>query len=154
MSFLRQILGDPENQQRIQDFINRYQQGPPEEGYSGEEVVNQYQQVAPRLAQQDYVQAAQAAFSRMTPEQRSQFMQYLQQQAQQQNVPLPVPAGAPAGQEQDPGILAQIAGALNQQQPGGLAQLLGGGGGAENPVVKAVLAGITALAAQKVLSVR
>jgi hypothetical protein len=75
---------------------------------------------------------------------------------------------------QDPGYLSQMAGQMNQQQPGLLGQILsgalgsgmGGGFGAgmsggtggqgmlNNPVAKAALAGIAAIAVKKMMSGR
>jgi hypothetical protein len=58
---------------------------------------------------------------------------------------------------QDPGYLAQVTGGMQQRQPGMLEQLLGGGGGGgggrggmlSNPLAKATLAGVAAMAVKK-----
>ena len=89
MSILQQLLGGGQQRQDYQDFVNRYEQGPPHNGYSDQEVIDRYQQVAPQLPPQTYQQAAQAAFERMSPEERGQFAQYVQRQAQQQGMALP-----------------------------------------------------------------
>jgi hypothetical protein len=91
-----------------------------------------------------------------------QLAQYLQQQAQQQNVPFPHQGGTEAFQ--DPGYLAQVTGQMHQQQPGILGQLLGsalgGGGGAggqsmlDSPIAKAALAGIAAMAVKQMMGNR
>jgi hypothetical protein len=156
MGLLDQLMGGGAQQDDFQDFVKRYQQGSPEEGYSDQEVLKRYQQVAPNVSQQDYVQAAQQAFERLTPEQRAQFAQYLQQQAQQQNVPLKGLSDTDG--EPDSGSLAKVTGQLHQQEPGLLGQLLGGGGGGSaagmlnNPIAKAALAGIAAMAAQRLMN--
>lgn len=156
MSFLQQLLGSSQHRQDYQDFVNRYQQGAPAEGYSDQEVANRYQQVAPQLPQQDYIQAAEAAFERMSPDERSKFGQFLQQQAQQQNIVAPNAQAATPQQLQNPGFLAQLTGQVHQQAPGLLGQLLGGGsgGGLNNTIAKAALAGITAMAAQRMMNHR
>jgi len=113
---------------------------------------------APQLPTQDYQRAAQEAFSRMSPQERIQFGQYLQQQAQTQGTPV---AGFGQGVAQeaygDSDYLAQQTAQLNQQQPGLLTQLLGGGGTGgvgsmlASPVAKAALAGIAAMAVSKAM---
>jgi hypothetical protein len=159
-NLLGQLLGNNQQRQEYQDFVNRYQQGSPEEGYTDQEVMNRYEQVAPRLPQQDYVRAAQEAFDRMSPQQRAEFGQYVQQQAQQRGVNIPgMGGGASSSQYEDSGYLAQMAGQLHQQQPGLLGQLLGGGGDSgsgagsmlNNPIAKAALAGIAAMAVKNMM---
>jgi len=150
MGFLENLLGDPQQQQDYQQFINRYQQGQPQEGYTGQEAWQRYQQVAPQLPPQDYEQAALAAFQRMSPEQRQQFGQYVQQ-AQQQGMQLPGFQQSAPGNYQDPGQLAQAMRQAHQQNPDILQNLLGSGGALSNPMVKAVVAGIAAMAARQML---
>lgn len=149
MGLLDSLLGNPQQQQDYQNYVSRYQQGPPQEGYSDQEVLQRYQQVAPQLPQAEYQQAAEQAFTRMSPQERSQFGQYVQQQSQAQNMPVPG-FGQGVGPEvyQDPQYLAQHTAQFHQQQPGMLGQLLGGGGGSMlgSPVAKAALAGIAAMA--------
>jgi len=91
----------------------------------------------------------------MAPDQRLQFGQLLQQQAQQQGMGL---LGPQSGGFQEPGGLAQMATQVHQQNPGLLGQLLGGapGGGTGSgmlgsPVARAALAGIAAMAMRNVL---
>ncbi len=114
--------GNQGNQQQAQDFINRYQQGAPQEGYSNQEVAQQYQQVVPQLSPQQYQQAAAQSFQNMSPDQRQQFGQLLQQQAQQQGMNLPMQQGG----YQDPNTLAQYTSQVHQQNPGLLGGLLSG----------------------------
>ncbi len=165
MNMLEQLLGGGQQQQQFQDFSQRYEQGAPWQGISDQEAYNHYQQVAPRVPPDVYQQSAQQAFERLDPQQRSQLGQYLQQQAQQQNVPFPQPTNA-AGY-QDAGYLAQATTQLHQQQPGLLGQLLGGaleGGGASapqaaqsplaSPIAKAALGGIAALAVKQMMGNR
>jgi len=123
---LQQALGGQQQQQEYQDFANRYEQGAPSEGYSDQEVTQRYQQVAQHLPPQAYQQAAQQSFERMTPQDRQQFGQALQQQAQQQGINV---QGMGESNFQDPSSLAQMTTQVHQQQPGLLAGLLGGGGG-------------------------
>jgi hypothetical protein len=145
------------------DFINRYEQGAPHEGYSDEEVYNRYQQVSRQVPQDVYQESAQEAFSRMSPQERMQFAQYMQQQSRQQNSNFPdLDQDGQDDRYQDPRYLAQATSRMHQQQPDMLSQLLGGatgglmggGGGGNvlsNPLAKAAMAGIAAIAAKKMM---
>ncbi len=163
-------------QQQYQDFVQRYEQGHPAEGYTGQEVMQRYQQVAPQLPPDVYQQSAEQAFARLSPQERQQFAEFLQQRAQQQGVPLQSfnPGGMDPRMQQDPGALAQITTRMEQQQPGMLGQLLSGvlggpqsggqpagmgsAGGLEamleHPVAKAALAGIAAMAVKNIMERR
>ncbi len=164
MQQFEQMLGNPQQQQEFPDFANRFQQGPVTEGYSDQEAVQRFQQVAPQLPPQEFQQSATQAFQQFTPQQRQEFGQFLASQAQQQNVNVPLPQQPSA--YQDPGTLAQAVTQVHQQQPGLLAQLLGAGSGGgqsstgggssmlSNPLAKAALAGIAAMAAQRMFGNR
>ena len=159
MGLLETILGSASQLQDFQGFVNRYQEGPPHEGYSGQEVLNRYQQVAPQIPADDYKRAAQEALQRMSPQQRAEFLQNLQQQTQEQNIALPGGSAADAPGAQDPNALAQILTGLHQQQPGLLGQLFGGAGSGsgrllDNPAAKAALAGIAAIAVKNMMAGR
>ena len=170
MDMLAQLLGGGQQRQQYQDFANRYDQGAPWDGISDREAYDRYQQVAPNLPPQMYQESAQEAFSRLSPQQRMQLGQYLQQQARQQGMSgfQDLNRDGIDDRFQDPGFLAQATGRLEQQQPGILGQLLGWGGGSgmggmgmgsgggmlESPIAKAALAGITAMAVKKMMSGR
>lgn len=161
MGLLDSLLGgDQGNQQR--DFINRYEQGHPSEGYSDQEVMDRYSQVAPNLSPDQYQTAAQQAFGRMSPQERMQFGQQLQQYGGQRGMQF---GGMPGSDTsyQDPNYLAQMTTQMHQQQPGVLGGLLGGGGGGAggglgqmmgNPLAKAALAGIAAMAVKNMMGNR
>jgi hypothetical protein len=156
VGLLDTLLSSPQQQQALQNYVQRYQQGPPHEGYSDQEVLQHYQQVAPQLAPQEYMAAAQQAFNNMPPDQRTQFGQYVHQQLQSQGINVQGFGQGNQQMYQDANFLAQQATQLHQQQPGLLGQLLGGGGGGAgsgsgggllaNPAAKAALAGIAAMA--------
>src|SRR5215218_4264195 len=125
--------GRPQQQQRqdYQDFVRRYDDGPPWAGVSDQEAAQRYQEVAPRLSPQEYQESAQEAFARLSPQQRQQFGQYLQQQARQQGIAVPdLNRDGIDDRLQDPAYLAQVTSQVHQQQPGLLGGLLGGAGGA------------------------
>ena len=150
MGLLDSLLGAAQ-QPAVQDFIKRYEQGAPWEGISHEEAVTRYQQVATQIPHDQYVAAAEEAFARLTPEQRMQFGKSLQARAQQQNVDVPGLTSADRT-PQDPSSLATITSRLRQQSPGILSQLVGGAGGQDmNPVAKAAVAGIAAIAMKRMM---
>src|ERR671933_485200 len=150
MGLLDSLLANPSQQQDYQDFVGRYQQGQPHEGYTDQEVVQRYQQVAPNLSPQEYQAAAEQSYARLSPQERLQLGQYLQQQARQQGL-AGFGQGVPVDQYQDPRYLARATAQVHQQQPGLLGGLLGGGGGGSNPLAKAALAGIAAAAVSRAL---
>ncbi len=158
MNEISQTLGGSQQQSELQDFVNRYQQGSPTDGYSDQEAVQRFQQVATQLPPQQFQSSAQQAFDQLSPQQRMQLGQELMQSAQQQGVQVPQQNVNLA----DSGSLAQMVTGLHQQSPGLLTQLLGGGQGAQagqggmlsSPIAKAALAGIAAMAAQRMLSRR
>lgn len=163
MNFLQTIFGGGQESERdYRDFVNRYEQGLPHEGYSDEEVSNRYQQVSRQLPSDVYQESAQEAFSRMSPQERMQFGQYLRQQTRQQNYNFPdLDHDGQDDRFQDPNYLAQVTGRIHQQQPDMLGQLMsgaaglmggqGGGNVLSNPLAKGAMAGIAALAAKKLM---
>ena len=163
MNMLEQLLGGGKQRSDWDDFVGRYDQGPPWAGISDGEALNRYQQVAPQLPPDVYKQSAQEAFARMSPQERAQFVQYMRQRAQQQNLNFPDlnQDGIDDRVQRDPGELARMTTRMRQQQPGGLGALLGGGGGGggmgdmlSNPLAKAAMAGIAAMAVKKMMDRR
>jgi hypothetical protein len=149
---LEGLLGTNEQRQDYQDFVNRYNQGSPSEGYDNQEVRRRYDQVASALPPQDYRQAAEEAFQRMSPQERTEFARELQQRTQQQGMRIPdVDRNGIDDRFQDPGTLAQYTSQVQQQKPDVIGDLLGPGGALGSPVAKAALAGIAAIAASKIL---
>jgi hypothetical protein len=126
---LKNLLGGGSQQQELRDFVQRYQQGHPAEGYSDQEVLNRYQQVAPQLPADAYQQSAEQAFARLSPQERQEFAEWMQQRTQQQQIPAPQFQQPPEQFAQNPGALAEATAQLQKQQPGFLDQLMGGLGG-------------------------
>jgi len=170
MDLLDDLLGGDQGQQR-QDFVKRYDQGSPWDGFDDNEAYQQYQAVAPRLSESQYRESAQEAFSRLTPEQRLEFGRWLQTQSRQRGATVPDLDGDGIDDRlQDPGYLAGATTQLRTQQPGMLDSLLGGlmGGGGGNaspnngsggglgsllssPIAKAAIGGIAAMAMSKLM---
>src|SRR3712207_8475776 len=125
--------GTPQDQH---DFVDRYRQRP--QAVSEQEAAARYQQVASQLPPEDYQQSAQDVFAQLTPEQRMQLGQALIQSARQQGQGFPdVNQDVIDDRLQDPDFLAQKATDVEQQQPGLLGRLLGGGRSAPSGEVPA-----------------
>ena len=154
------LLGGGPQRQEYGDFVKRYDQGAPWDGISDQEAVSRYQQIAPQLSPDVYEQSAQEAFARMSPQERQEFARHLQQRSQQQGLNFPdFNQDGIDDRYQDPQKLAQVTSRMEQQQPGILGQLLGGGGGGAgsmlaNPLAKAALAGVTAMAVKRMMGGR
>ena len=164
MNLLEGLLGGGKQRSDWDDFVGRYDQGAPYDGILDREAFDRYQQVAPQLPPDVYERSAQDAFARMSPQERMEFTQYLRQRAQQQNLNFPDlnQDGIDDRVQRDPGELARMTTRMRQQQPGGLGALLGGGGGGGggmgdmlgNPLAKAALAGVAAMAVKQMMNRR
>ncbi len=160
MGFLDELLGSGQLQSQFKDFVNRYEQGHPSEGYSDQEVVDRYRDVAHAVPPDQYAQAAQEALARLSPEERAAFVRMLQDRAQAKGVTLPSQMGS------DPRDLGRVVTDLHQT-PGRLRDILGGGapptqstqaaesnplgGLLASPLARAALAGITAMVVKRVM---
>lgn len=161
MGILDDLLGGGRQRQEYSDFVNRYDQGHPSEGYSDQEVIDRYREVAHAVPPDQYAQAAQEALARMSPEERAGFVKMLQQRAQARGVPLPDKVTT------NPRDLGQVLTDLHQT-PARVRDLLGGGGGGAqagaaesgaggmasmlgSPLAKAALAGIAAMVVKRAM---
>jgi hypothetical protein len=145
MDFLQSLLGG-QRRAEYDDFVRRYEQGPPSEGYSNQEVVQRYRE-----------QSAEEAFQRLSPEERRAFAEWLRQRSRHEGVEFPdVDRDGRDDRLQDPRELARAMARVQQRQPDVLERLLGGQSGTalDNPLVKAALAGVAAMAAKRILSGR
>jgi hypothetical protein len=109
-----------------QEFVDRFRQGP--QAVSDEEAASRYEQVAPNLPPEVYQQSAQEVFAQLTPRQRMQLGQALIQSAREQGQSFPdVNQDGIDDRLQDPDYLARTAIQVEQQRPGLLGRILGGG---------------------------
>jgi hypothetical protein len=163
MNLLEMLLGNSQTRGGFEDFLNRFEEGPPSEGYSDEEVMDRYGEVAHKVSPSDYQAAAREAFGHLSQADREEFGRMLAGQARDRRLDLP---GLSPGQGQgfgDLDWLSNITGQLHQQ-PGLLRDLLGGltgnrettssGGIFSSPLAKAALAGIAAMLVKKFLGGR
>ena len=178
MDFLRNIAGDAMRSQQYRDFADRYDRGAPYEDISDDEARDRYREVSSGLSEEDYRLSAREAFARMSPEEREEFGRLLREQAHQQGHGDFVDRDHDGRDDrfQDPDYLASVTGRMHREQPDLLGSLmsnvLGGGGGGGglvggmlggegtrgggggmlgNPVAKAAMAGIAAMAAKRMM---
>ena len=81
MGILDDLLAGGQRQNEYKDFVNRYEQGDPSEGYSDQEVLKRYGEVSHAVPPDQYAQAAQEALSKLSPEERAAFVKMLQERA-------------------------------------------------------------------------
>jgi len=157
MGILDELLAGGQHQKEYNDFLNRYEQGHPSQGYSDQEVLKRYGEVSHAVPSDQYAQAAQEALSKLSPDERAEFVKMLQDRAAARGVSLPgkmAPEPKELGQvltdlHQKPGQLRDMLGddaAQPQQQAlGSITNIL------SSPIGKAVLAGIAAMAVKRVV---
>jgi hypothetical protein len=148
MGSLSDILGG-QMPAGLNQLIGQFDQGEHEQA-DDQQVQQAYGQVASQLPQDQYVQAAQEAFSRLTPEQRAEFARQLQSHAAQRGLPISMGQAPPT----DAGSLASATGQVHAAQPNLLQQMFAPGGTFSSPVAKAALLGITAMAAQRLVGAK
>jgi len=166
MDLLEVLLGNSQTKRGFEDFLKRFEEGPPSEGYEDQEVLDRYGEVSHRVSPGDYQQAARDAFGRLAPTEREELGRMLAGRAQDRNIDL---SGLTPGRGQDYGNLDWLSNITRQihEQPGLLRDLLGGltGGGSpsaspsgspaggllSSPLAKAALAGIAAMLVKRVL---
>jgi hypothetical protein len=163
MDLLEMLMGSSQAREGFEDFLGRFEEGPPSEGYDDEEVLDRYGQVAHKVSPSDYEEAARDAFGHLSRADREEFGRLLAGQARSRGLELPglTPARGQGFGNLD--WLANLTGQLHQQ-PGLLRDLLGGltgsggtsssGGLLSSPLAKAALAGITAMLVKKALGGR
>jgi hypothetical protein len=159
MGILDELLAGGQRQKEYGDFVKRYEQGAPSDGYSDQEVLNRYGEVSHAVSPDQYAQAAQEALSKLSPEERAAFVKMLQDRAATRGVTLPRQV-AP-----EPKELGQVLTDLHAK-PGQLRDMLGGGAAQPqgqasgssaitdiltSPMAKAVLAGIAAMVVKRVM---
>src|SRR6185295_10378364 len=159
MGMLDELLGGGHIQKEYRDFVNRYEQGSPSEGYSDQEVLKRYSEVSHAVPPKEYAKAAQESLEKLSPEEREEFVEMLQQRAAARGVKLPGNVAS------DPKDLGKVLTDLHER-PGQLRDILGPGDGQpqdqaqgsnpitdmlSSPMAKAVLAGIAAIVVKRMM---
>src|SRR5262245_43839641 len=160
MGMLDELLAGGQRQKEYKDFVGRYEQGHPSQGYSDQEVLKRYGEVSHAVPPDQYAQAAQEALSKLSPEERAAFVKMLQDRAAARGVTLPRQV-AP-----EPKELGQVLTDLHRK-PGQLRDMLGGDAAQTqahasasspitdiltSPMAKAVLAGVAAMVVKRVMA--
>ena len=120
MGILDELVGGGQRQKDYKDFVDRYEQGDPSEGYSDQEVLKRYGEVSHSVPPDQYAQAAREALGKLSPEDRAEFLKMLQQRAAARGVKLPGKVAS------DPTDLGKMLTDLHKK-PGQLRDILGGG---------------------------
>ncbi|MFM9108781.1 MAG: hypothetical protein ACKOWF_19010 [Chloroflexota bacterium] len=161
------LFGGPDGDRmrsQAKDFVSRYDQGPPDQGYEPTEVLDRFKQVGRAMDPTDLQDAAQQSFKQMPPEMRRAYKQAMKQRGVPQFQQLP------DDKDDDPSILAEMTRQAMEQQAkqqaeaqaeskgkgfdGSVGALLGQEGDKsllDNPAVKAAFAGMAAFAMKKIL---
>lgn len=153
MDLLNDLLGGDKRGQ-YDDFVRRYDEGSPWDDIGDEEAQERYQEVAPRLDREQYQECAEEAFQQLTPEQRAEFGRWLESRSREQGME------PDAHDYADSHELASMTSRVQQEQPGILEQIFGGGSDRPNgggsgggllssPIAKAALAGIATMALKR-----
>ena len=156
MGILDELLGGGQLQKEYKDFVDRYEQGNPSEGYSDQEVLERYGEVSHAVPPDQFAQAAQEALGKLSPEERAALVKMVQERAAERGVTLPREVAS------DPKDLGQVLTDLHEK-PGQLRDIIGPGAQGQaagsNPIIdilssptaKAVLAGIAAMVVKRVM---
>src|SRR5262245_48412417 len=70
MGILDELLAGGQRQKEYSDFVDRYEQGHPSQGYSDQEVLKRYGEVSHAVSVDQYAQAAQEALSKLSLDER------------------------------------------------------------------------------------
>jgi hypothetical protein len=161
MGILDELFAGGQRQKEYSDFVDRYEQGHPAQGYSDQEVLKRYGEVSHAVPSDQYAQAAQEALSKLSPEERATFVKMLQDRAAARGVTLPetvAPEPKQLGEvltdlHSKPRQLREILGgdaAEPQQQASGSSAIIDI---LSSPTAKAVLAGIAAMVVKRAMGV-
>lgn len=153
MDILQKIFsgGNPDNyEQRAQRYNTGYTNNQ-YDNIDDADVRDRYQRTL-EYAPPDVLEQAHAeAFSRLSPQQRAEVLQRFQEANNDPTQPFQSDQFTGGPQDTDPRVMGRIARQAAQQQPDLLQQVLGPGGVLSNPLAKAALAGVAAMAAQRMM---
>jgi hypothetical protein len=171
----RSLHQDPALRQQAQDFAQRSTTGDNTQGYDAREAYQMYQQVGQDATPQQMQSALHQTVQNMTPNQRAEFGQMLQQRQHGQGT-VRIPGGQAGGDPGTGGLLGMIgnlfSGGQGQAAPptdheGFLTHLFGGGqapapapqssaqgdvfpGFLDNPLAKVLMGGVAAYGAKQI----
>ena len=136
----RSLRHDPEMRQRAQDFHSRYTTGDPSQGYDAREAWDMYQHARQEATPEQMQRAMEKTVTQMTPSQRAQFAQMLEERQRGQGM-TDIPRRSDTADPGPGGLLGMLHGFLGGGQPsradepegGMLGSLFGGDSGAARP---------------------
>jgi len=125
---------------RAQDFVKRYSEGAPDQGYSTDEAVGQLNQLLSHANSQQVESATKKALNNMPESQRAEFGQFVNQLHARQSGGQTTSAG-PASVDDISRMFGQAGGSANSVNDL-FGSLLGGGAGGLGGMVNNVLGGL------------
>lgn len=156
MDVLKNIFGGgtPDNyEQRAQQYQQGYQNGQGQyANMDQQEVAQRYQNTVQHAPPEVVEQAHEEAFSRLPPQEQQQIVNQFQQAHNDPNQPFQYPGFNNGGQQTySPAQMGGMVRQAQQQQPDLLQNMLGQGGALSSPMAKMAMAGVAAIAAQKMM---
>ncbi len=150
-SFRDDLRSGGRYREEYEDFVGRYERGHPSEGYDDDEVRDRYQRVSRGISPEEYEEVARESFERMSPSERREFGQYMQERARSQGISDPA-WDDDDDRYEDNEYLSQVTGRLERREPGMLGRVLGDEEGRLGSTsVRGGLAGIAASAARRMM---
>ncbi len=155
MDVLKNIFGgSPDNyEQRAQQYQQGYQSGQGQyANLDPQEVASTYQRTVQYAPPEVVQQAHEQVFSQLPPEAQQQIVNQFQRAHNDPNQAFQYPGFNNGGQQAySPAQMGGMVRQAQQQQPDLLQQVLGPGGALSNPVAKMAMAGVAAMAAQRLM---
>lgn len=164
MTVLNDLLANEVEKRELEDFVRRYEEGSPDEGYTNEEAWNRYRQVTDKLSPEEYREAVEGAVGRLSSGQRLSLAKQLKEQGA--GKVLPELEQADDDQLEKPEFLVSAIMKMRQYEPHFLSAALRSGAwddraaspgllerifGSSTGAARAVLGGIAALSVKKAL---
>ncbi|CAA9589999.1 MAG: hypothetical protein AVDCRST_MAG18-4839 [uncultured Thermomicrobiales bacterium] len=115
------------------------------------DVYDRYQRTVQHAPPEVLQQAHEEAFSRLPMDQRQQIVEQFRQAHNDPNQPFQYPQFAGGPSDYDPRQMGGMMRQAQQQQPDLLQGMLGQGGALSNPMAKMAMAGVAAIAAQRLM---
>lgn len=144
---LMDLLGG-DDRPGLVDFAERFDRGSPWDGFDEHEADQRYRQVEGHLSPGEYEQSARDVLGRLSPQERRDLGRQLADRSRAEGIDFDPDDDGRDDRYDDPGLLGGLLGGLQGRSPGGLGQLLGGGGG----ISKVLMGGIAAMATKRMLN--
>jgi len=166
MGLRENLAGNPVEKEKMEDFIRRYEEDEPEEGYTDEEAWDRYRQVSPYVTMDEYRDAAVQAVGRLSKDQRKALVKLLKDLGAK--AVIPELGSQDDGELAEWGSLTELVVRMREHEPKFLSAILRSGaeyddfpkshwwtrifGGDGTGAARALMGGIAASASKKALS--